>query len=70
MENYAVALEYVLGNIQYEYKSSFGFLHRLDGPALICTNGNVYYYINGKQYSKEEWEPYNLKWRLINFKCL
>ena len=28
--------------------------HKLDGPAIIDNKGNKYYYISGKQYTREE----------------
>ena len=33
-----------------------GKLHREDGPAIECTNGNKAWFLKGKQYSKEEYE--------------
>ena len=34
-----------------------GLLHREDGPAIIYSSyGTKYYYLNGKELQKEEWE--------------
>jgi len=32
-----------------------GKFHREDGPAIYYNNGNKYWYLNGKEYSFEEW---------------
>ena len=39
-------------------------LHRLDGPAIIYSDGNIEYYINCKELSKEKFEvhPKRLKY--------
>lgn len=34
---------------------SYGQVHREDGPAVIFKSGGVYFYLNGKRLSKEEW---------------
>ena len=31
-------------------------LHREDGPAIEYANGNRYWYINGKEYTEEDYE--------------
>jgi hypothetical protein len=31
-------------------------LHRLDGPAIECPNGNKFWFIEGKEYSEENWK--------------
>lgn len=33
-----------------------GLLHRTDGPAVEWTNGNVDWYIDGKEFSKEDFD--------------
>ena len=38
-----------------EYRSQ-GILNRLSGPAVIKNNGDEEYYIDGKNYEKEEWK--------------
>lgn len=43
------------GTIRY-YKD--GKLHREDGPAVIWTNGDKWYYLNGKQMTKEQYTTY------------
>lgn len=30
--------------------------HRLDGPAIVYTNGDWLYYLNGRRYSKEDFD--------------
>ena len=40
-----------------------GERHRLNGPAIICEDGSEFYYINGEDLPKEEFEvhPERLK---------
>ena len=45
-------------------------LHREDGPARIHPNGNEEWYLNGKKYTKEDWEQEVLKNRLNRIKDL
>jgi hypothetical protein len=33
-----------------------GQVHREDGPAVECANGNKAWFLNGNQYSKEKYE--------------
>ena len=33
-----------------------GFCHREDGPAIIWSDGEEWYYLNDKRYSKKDWE--------------
>lgn len=33
-----------------------GKLHREDGPAITYSDGRGYYYLRGKEYTKEDWE--------------
>jgi hypothetical protein len=35
-----------------------GFIHREDGPAVIESDGDVYWYIHGEVFSKDEWIQY------------
>lgn len=35
-----------------------GQCHRLTGPAIITTEGNRKYYINGERYSEEQFKEY------------
>ena len=45
------------GDYEYiEYKNDKGQTHRLDGPAYEWANGSKYWYVNGKEYSKKEFE--------------
>lgn len=37
--------------------------HRTDGPAIFYSNDEFYYFLNGKEYSKNE---YNYKIKKIN----
>jgi|TARA_B110000259_G_scaffold125531_1_gene142082 hypothetical protein len=37
------------------YGSSGGWLHRIDGPALTQSNGNVHWYLNGDLHTFDEW---------------
>jgi hypothetical protein len=41
-----------------------GKRHREDGPARIFSDDDVEYWLNGKEYSKEEYEQEILKMRL------
>ena len=40
-----------------------GNLHRTNGPAIECANGLKFWYLNGKEYSEEE---FNLKQIIFN----
>ena len=49
----------------YYYKDeACNILHREDGPAVEWINGIKYWYMNGKNYSKEE---YKRLLKMINF---
>ena len=37
------------------YGAQGGWLHRVDGPALTQSNGNVHWYLNGIHLSLSEW---------------
>jgi hypothetical protein len=39
-----------------------GLLHREDGPARLFSDGTGWYYLDGKSYSKGDWEIKKLKW--------
>ena len=39
---------------EFKYDNKY---HRLDGPAIMMKTGIDEYYINGKRYTKEEWQP-------------
>ncbi len=41
-----------------------GKFHREDGPARIYSDGDEYYYLNDKRYSKEDWEVQVIKLKL------
>jgi len=49
-KNYTGIIEYPSGDTVYYLNRS---LHRDDGPAVICSNGNMYYNINNKNITKE-----------------
>ena len=38
------------------YYLSNGSLHRTDGPAFECINGDKKWYFNGVEYPFEEWQ--------------
>lgn len=38
--------------------SENGNFHNLDGPALITSKENSYYYIDGVEFIKEDWEKH------------
>ena len=40
-------------------------LHRLDGPARIWPDGNVSYFINGENLSKEEFEVHSERLKFL-----
>ena len=78
-------IEYVNENGQYhredgpafeenssEYKSYWinGKIHREDGPARILCNGDYQYWLNDKQYSKEDWDLKVIKLKLKRIKDL
>ena len=56
------------GTIQY--KNEKGLLHREDGPAVEFLDGDNWYYLNGINYSKNEWEKEILKLKIIRIKDL
>jgi hypothetical protein len=39
-----------------EYINNQGRLHREDGPARIWNNGSKFWYLNGLNYSEQDWE--------------
>ena len=49
-----------------EYYNDRDELHREDGPAIECSNGNKYWYINGKQHREDgpakEWDGGGKSW--------
>ena len=38
-----------------EYKNELGQYHRLDGPAIENDNGSKSWYLNGIEYTEEEY---------------
>jgi len=38
-----------------EFWYLYGFLHKLDGPAVMYANQNTQWWINGKQYTQEKY---------------
>jgi hypothetical protein len=52
---------------EYDHRTEYtlnGNLHRIDGPAVILSNGTKYWFINGKQLSENEFNQYILKHNL------
>jgi hypothetical protein len=47
-----------------------GRYHREDGPAVVWSNIEGWHYLNGKGYSKENWELEIIKIRLKRIKDL
>ena len=47
-----------------------GICHREDGPAVIWSNGDFDYYLNNKEYTKEDWEIEVAKLKLKRIKDL
>jgi hypothetical protein len=47
-----------------------GLRHREDGPARIWPDGDVWYYLNGIEYTKEEYETEVAKLKLGRIKDL
>lgn len=35
------------------YKNELGKLHREDGPAIECANGDIYWYLNNKLHRED-----------------
>ena len=46
------------------WKNEKGEYHNEDGPAVIYANGTKVWYINGKEYSFNQWLDYLLKHNL------
>ena len=48
------------------YKENTSIFHREDGPAIECTNGNKYWYQNGKRHREDgpaiEWPDGSKEW--------
>ena len=47
--------------------NDFKQLHRVDGPAIECTDGTKWWYLNGKRHTKE---VYNNTIKEANEMCL
>lgn len=66
METYKVTVEDD-GTIRY-YKPETGKLHRVDGPAIECTNGTKFWYLDGNIHREDgpavEWANGNKEWYL------
>jgi hypothetical protein len=56
--------EIKIDEYETKYYYSHGLLHREDGPAIENANGDKWWYLQGKQYTKEEY------WRLVKLKSL
>ena len=42
-------------NILHEYRNANGQLHRVDGPAIECANGDKEWWINGIEIDNPKW---------------
>jgi hypothetical protein len=47
-----------------EYKNELGQLHRTDGPSVEWDSGSKYWYLNGKEYTEEEFHQELIKLKL------
>jgi hypothetical protein len=52
---------YYLESINDNYYKGY-LLHREDGPAIECSNGDKDWFLNGKWYTEKEY------WKIINLK--
>ena len=66
------AIEKPSSEFSQSYKAWYinGRPHREDGPAKIWSERYSKYYLNGKDYSKEDWEKEIIKIRLERIKNL
>jgi len=39
---------------RWKDKKSGYMLHRIEGPAIDCGNGHIYWYLRGRSYSSKE----------------
>ena len=46
------------------YRNELGQLHREDGPAIEYAEGYKFWFINGKEHTKQEFNDFLLKKRL------
>ena len=61
---------FVASDGSIRYRKENGMLHREDGPAVQYNSDSVAYWLNGKIYSKKDYEVQVVKLKLMRLKDL